>query len=272
MAGLTPQLHAVLAAFLRDRLGLHYRPDDLPLIEHRVTTAALEAGFDSVLDYYYHLRYDDPDGVALATLGEALAVHESYFFREYDVMPMLAERVVAPRAAVGERAVIWSAACAAGEEPLTLAMVLDRRGLLAAAELHASDLSARVLARARANRWSARSVRHVPDPALAARYLRIAADGTVAVEPALLDVIAWRRLNLIDPAQIAAMPACDAILCRNVLIYFDDDAVRAVVAALAGRLRPGGLLIVGVSESLLRFGTALRCEEIDGVFCYRKPS
>jgi chemotaxis protein methyltransferase CheR len=66
------------------------------------------------------------------------------------------------------------------------------------------------------------------------------------------------------------MPICDAILCRNVLIYFDDDTVRAVVAALLSRLRPDGLLVVGVSESLLRFGSAVSCEEHDGVFCYRK--
>jgi chemotaxis protein methyltransferase CheR len=272
MGGLTPQLHAVLSAFLRERLGLHYRPDDLGLIEDRVSTVAVDAGFDSVLDYYYHLRYDDHEGAGLARLAEALVVHESYLFREFDALRMLVSRVVAPAVARGERPVIWSAACAGGEEPASLAMLLDQRGLLGATELHASDLSARVLAKAQANRWSSRGVRDVPDPALAERYVRIAADGSVSVEPALLAAIQWRRLNLIDPAQVAAMPLCDAILCRNVLIYFDDDGVRTVVASLAERLRPAGLLVVGVSESLLRFSTALRCEEIDGVFCYRRPA
>ena len=272
MLELTPQLHAVLSAFVRERLGLHYRPEDRELIADRIGARAIEDGFDSLLDYYYHLRYDDPDGAALQRLADALVVNESYFFREHATLVMLAERVVRPAVARGERAVVWSAACAGGEEPLSLAMVLDRRGLLDQTELHASDLSKRALARARSGVWGPRAVRHVPDEALAARYLDIAPDGTVRVERSLIDRVRWRRLNLFEPDEVATVPPCHAILCRNVLIYFDDDGVARTVAALAGRLRPGGMLCVGVSESLLRFGSALRCEEHDGVFSYRKPA
>ena len=78
----------------------------------------------------------------------------------------------------------------------------------------------------------------------------------------------WRRVNLVDAAAVAALGAFDAILCRNVLIYFRDDTARRVVELLTSALVPGGHLLVGTSESLMRFGTALRCEERRSAFFY----
>jgi chemotaxis protein methyltransferase CheR len=271
MPPLTPQLHAIIGAFLRERLGLHYGIDDRALLEDRLSTRAQDVGFESLLDYYYHLRYDDPHGAELATLADVLVVNESYFFREHEQLDVVARAVVAPLAHRGERARIWSAACAAGEEPLSLAMLLEARGLLASTEIVASDLSRRALARAAERRWTPRALRTTPWPALAARFLVADGQGVRLVEP-IDRAITWLRLNLLDPASYAGLGPFDAILCRNVLIYFDDDTVRRVVAALTERLVPGGRLFVGVSESLLRFGTSLVCEEHDGVFCYRRPA
>jgi chemotaxis protein methyltransferase CheR len=271
MPSLTPQLHAILGAFLRERLGLHYGIDDRVLLEDRVATRAQDIGYDSLLDYYYHLRYDDPAGAELAALADALVVNESYFFREYEQLDVLAREVVAPRAARGERTRVWSAACASGEEPLSLAMLLDARGLLDRTEIVASDLSRRALARAQEGQWSRRALRIEPWPALVARFLAVTEHAVRLAEP-IGRAITWRRLNLLDDAALAELGRFDAILCRNVLIYFDDDTVRRVVASLTERLVPGGRLFVGVSESLLRFGTSLVCEEHEGVFCYRRPA
>jgi chemotaxis protein methyltransferase CheR len=80
----------------------------------------------------------------------------------------------------------------------------------------------------------------------------------------------WRRLNILDNEGVRALGLFDVILCRNVLIYFRDTTVVRVVSDLAAQLCPGGLLAVGISESLNRFGTALTCEEMGGVFVYRK--
>jgi len=270
MQPLSPQLFAVLSGFLRDRFGLHYGDDQRELLEDKLATRARDAGFDSLLDYYYHLRYDDHAAEELAALADALVVNESYLFREYEQLELIASRVVAPAVADGRRPRIWSAACAAGEEPLSLAMVLADRGLLRHVDLVASDLSSRALERARLGRWSRRALRTTPLPRLVERFVEVD-EREVRVRAALTAAIEWRRVNLIDPAQVAAMGSFDAILCRNVLIYFDDETVRRVVASLAARLHPGGHLFVGISESLLRFGTALECEEHGGVFCYRRP-
>jgi chemotaxis protein methyltransferase CheR len=92
----------------------------------------------------------------------------------------------------------------------------------------------------------------------------------VRVRSALSESIQWQRVNLVDAAAVAALGAFDVILCRNVLIYFTDETARRVVDSLHRALRPGGQLLVGVSESLLRFGTSLRCEERGGSFFYQK--
>ena len=84
--------------------------------------------------------------------------------------------------------------------------------------------------------------------------------------------IDWRQVNLVDAAGVEALGPFDFIVCRNVLIYFRDDVARTVVRHLCGALAPGGSLLVSVSESLLRFGTELTCEEHEGIFVYTKGS
>ena len=82
----------------------------------------------SLLDYYYFLRYDDDGKVELERLVEALLVHETYFFRELEPLQVLVEHFVEPLVKQGMRPRIWCAACATGEEPLTLAMLLASAG------------------------------------------------------------------------------------------------------------------------------------------------
>jgi chemotaxis protein methyltransferase CheR len=197
-----------------------------------------------------------------------LVVQETFFFRELAALQVAVETLLAPRVAEGERPRVWCAACATGEEPLTLAMLLAERGLLGKVELIASDISERALARARRGVYSTRALRQTPYAGVAARYLAQRGSELVA-DPTLLGAIDFRRINLIAPPTIAP---CDLIICRNVLIYFDDRRVKRVAAGLTASLAPGGALLVGVTESLLRFGTRLECEELRGTFFYRKVS
>jgi chemotaxis protein methyltransferase CheR len=87
----------------------------------------------------------------------------------------------------------------------------------------------------------------------------------------LHDAIEWRRVNLIDGSAVSAMGTFDLILCRNVFIYFADATVARVVGSLASTLRDGGHLLVGASESLMRFGTLLESQERGGAFFYVRP-
>lgn len=268
---LSPPVFAILSALVEEKTGLYYGLADRELLADKVSLRAQEAGFESLLDYYYFLRYDPAAGAELAALVDVLVVGETYFFREYPPLRVLVDEFLAPWCASGRRPRVWSAACASGEEPLTLAMMLADRGLSHAVDIVATDISRRALERARAGRFGARSVRAVPEPGLAERYLTPAGQG-YAVDPALVASISWHRLNLIDAAATAALGVFDAVLCRNVLIYFRDETIRGVVERLAGALVPGGVLLVGVAESLLRFGTPFTGDERGGAFVYRKES
>jgi len=271
-SGASAAVLAVLAALVEERTGLHYARADHDLLAEKAAARAGEAGFESLLDYYYFLRYDTtPQAQAeMDAFIDALVVNETYFFRELAPLETLVDAFVSPLVERGARPRVWSAACATGEEPLTLAMLLDDRGLRGRVELVASDISPRALDRARRGRHGPRALRDVAPSRLATRYLRREPDGTYTVARDIVDAVAWRRVNLLDPAQVAAVGPVDFVLCRNVLIYFSDTSAARVVERLAGQLRPGGALLVGVSESLLRLGTSLECEEHGRVFVYRK--
>ncbi len=266
----SPQLFAILSGLIEERVGLHYGPAEREVFLDKVQVRAVEVGFDSLLDYYYYLRYDDPDGTELERLTEVLVVNETYFFRELEPLSVAVDDVIGPRVTAGQRARIWSAACATGEEPLTAAMLLAERGWLDRVDLIATDISRRALDRARRGEFSRRALRDTVPVGLARRWLR-EQDRSVVCDRALVDAVRWSRLNLLDEAGIAALGAFDLILCRNVLIYFSDALAARVAGTLAGSLRPSGSLLIGVSESLLRFATPLECQERRGVFLYSKP-
>jgi len=261
-------VEALIATLVEARVGLHYRAAELPLFELRVADHARDCGFDALLDYYYHLRYDDPTGAAIDDLIESLLVHETYFFRELRPLTAAVEQVLAPVLATGRRARIWSAACSTGEEPLSIAMLLAERGWLGRCDIVATDVSERALALAKAGRHRPRSLR-TEGLDIAARCLERQGE-QIIVPPALRAAIDFSRVNLCNADEVTALGRFDLVLCRHVLIYFDDTRIGAVVSALANALRPGGVVLVGVSESLMRFSTELECVELDGTFFYRR--
>jgi len=266
---LTPQLFSIFASLVEEASGIHYGPHDRELFQAKLAAHAADLGFDSLLDYYYRLRYDDVHGRELAQLIEALLVHETYFFREFAPLQQLVEGHLAGVIARRGRARAWSAACSTGEEPYTLAMLLDAHGLLDRVEIVASDLSAVAVAAAASGLHKKRALRDDHPAALAARYLEPGPAG-VAVAPRIRAAVEFRVTNLLDREAVRALGVFDVILCRNVLIYFRDEQVSRVIDQLAGSLAPDGLLAVGVSESLLRFGTSLVCEERGRSFFYRR--
>ncbi len=268
---LTPQLFAVFAQLVEEECGLHYGPSDGPLFESKLVAQASELGFESLLDFYYRLRYDDPDGVERRALVQALVVHETYLFRELLPLEQLCDGYLTATVRERGKARVWSAACSTGEEPTTLAILLEQRGLLDQVEIVASDLSAGAVTKARAGVFGRRALRDGHPPALAARYLEQGPRGIIATDR-VRAAIEFRTINLFDEPAVRELGAFDAILCRNVLIYFRDEQIVRVVRLLREQLAPRGVFLVGISESLLRFGTTMICEERGGAFFYRRAS
>jgi chemotaxis protein methyltransferase CheR len=269
MLPLSPQVFTILSGLVADRAGLHFDSAHLSMFGDKVGARATELGFESLLDYYYFLRYDPGGAQEMDALVETLVVHETYLFRELPPLDLMVTKLVLPVLSRGRRPRIWCAASSTGEEPHTVATLLAARGILDEVELVASDISQPALDRARSGRFKGRALRQTLPP-FAEPWLEVEEHGGVRALPRLTQAIDWRRINLIDSGAIAELGIFDVVLCRNVLIYFDDQTARRVVDSLAASLRPGGALFVGISESLLRFGTALICEEHQGVFLYKK--
>lgn len=181
---------------------------------------------------------------------DLLTTNETYFFREPRHFEWLGANVLA-RPPTGRPLRIWSAACSSGEEVYTLAMCLaERFGTSGAWEVLGSDLSTRVLAAAQAGIYTLERARGIP-PELLRRYcLRGvgAQAGRLLVDRALRTRVQFRQINLTEPLPDNGL--FDAIFLRNVMIYFDAQTKRRVVAQLARALHPGGHLFIGHSENL----------------------
>lgn len=193
----------------------------------------------------------------LGLLVEAVRVGETRFFRHRSQIDALADVVAPALAARGKRAVrAWSAGCASGEEPYTMAIVLARALPEHAVTIVATDVSEEALAVAARGRYPRAALAHVPQAwrdafvdAAPAGGADVAADdgGEVQVRPELARRVTFERRSLLD----ADTPrGCDLVWCRNVLIYFSPEARRRAVARLVGALERGGWLFVGYSEHL----------------------
>ena len=143
------------------------------------------------------------------------------------------------------RVKVWSAACSTGEEPYTLAMILDTMGILKDSSITASDLDEGALAKAKEGRYMERSLKDVPKET-ASRYFK--QDGLVyRIDDKLKSSIKFMKQNLLlDPFD----DGYDLIVCRNVMIYFTEEAKNLLYHKFAASLRPGGILFVGSTEQI----------------------
>jgi chemotaxis protein methyltransferase CheR len=272
--GLSRSAVPLLRDLVHERTGLFYENSRCDLLADRLSGLVTEGGFRSFLDYYYFLKYDTtPTDGDWARVMDALSVPESYFWREVDQLQAVVAHVLPGLVHCGpsRTITIWCVPCAGGEEPLTLAMLLEDEGWFDRADiaLHASDASPAVLERAHQGRYRERAFRVLP-PAQRARYFR-PRDDVWEVDPALhARVRSWSVVNLRSLADVAVRAQADIILCRNVFIYFSPEAVAAVTDVFANRMPIPGYLCIGATESLLRVTDRFELEEIGGAFMYVK--
>jgi len=261
----------LLRDLIAAQAGLHYDENRLHFMRDRLTPLAVARGFDSLLDYYYLLRYDAAAAQEWVHAIDALSVQETYFWREVDQVTALVADIVPALVALGRRSVrIWSLACSTGEEPLSIAMALDQAGWFDRinVDLHASDASEAALTRARAGRYGERAFRQLPE-ALRERYFSATGRNEWTVDPGLhRRVRSWTRVNAVQPETWGGVAHADVVFCRNLFIYFESPTVERVVRAFAERLGSPGYLCVAAAESLLRLSTPFDLQTFGGAFIY----
>ncbi|HUL59798.1 MAG TPA: CheR family methyltransferase [Anaeromyxobacteraceae bacterium] len=246
----SPEL-AEVARVLAEAAGLSLSAGLRRTLRNGVEAAAASAGIEPL---ELARRIVAGDRASLAVLVEHAVVLETYFYRHPQQLALLGRLLFD---APGPLA-IWSAGCASGEEPYSVAMALLEAGRAGRGDrIVATDVSERALATARAATYGPWALRRVP-PRVAERWLAgPPASRSVAGEARAL--VELRRHNLVaDPAPGGPF---DAILCRNVLIYFEPPVAAEVLYRLTDALRPGGLLVVGPVE--LPLASALPLEWVD---------
>jgi chemotaxis methyl-accepting protein methylase len=210
-----------------------------------------------------------PRGAAeLDELTEDVRVGETRLFRHRAQIAALADDVAARWRDAGKRTIrVWSAGCAAGEEPYTLACVLARAVPGAAISIVATDLSAEALAVARTATYPRAALAHVPDEY---RGDFLADDDVIRVRPDLAALVRFEQANLVEPGAFAPS-GCDLVWCRNVLIYFTPEARRRALERLVGALVPQGAIFAGYSESLREVASLDPVRAGDAVYYVKRP-
>lgn len=242
---------ASIMALAYSMAGIALGPAKRAMVETRLAKRLRTLGIDMAA-YARLVQTDDSERVQMLDL---LTTNHTAWLREPDHFSDLEKRVlpaISARTPVGGRARVrmWCAAAASGEEPWTIAMCLHRWNPDADAQLLATDLSTRALAKAKAGKYDEQRVEAL-SPAerqLALELVEMGPPKVYQVNVALRRMVSFARLNLMTAWPMRG--PFDVIFCRNVMIYFDNKTQERLVNRMAGLLALGGTLYVGHSESL----------------------
>ncbi len=267
----------MLCEMLRSRCGLSFDEDSRFLVEKRVARRVRESDAGSVAAYNYLLRNGTQGDVEFSELVDVLTTNETYFFRELSQLNALINEVIPElkdrkRAKGGSGPVtIWSAGCSSGEEAYSVVALGREAGLVPGEDfrIYASDISKTMLAKSRRGVYREASFRETT-PVMRARYFE-AKDGHFHVHDDLRQSVDFIHLNLMDRGKIALLGTMDVILCRNVIIYFDLETKKEVIDTFYQKLRPGGYLLLGHSESLINVSSAFELKHLKTDLVYRRP-
>jgi chemotaxis protein methyltransferase CheR len=265
-------LFALLRDFVHEQTGIHFSDENAALFTGKIRSVMTISGFSNPLDYYHLLRDEKPDGPELRHLISAITVGETWFFRERTQLDALVSTVLPRLFSTRDTSVdpvrIWSVACATGEEPLTLAMLIDEAHpeWFSQLSIVATDINMVSIARARSGLFRERAFRNITSR-MRKRYFQTA-DGVDTIDAAIHSRVSFSEGNLLDRNSARGRAPFDIIICRNVLIYFDERSTFAAMRGFKELLRPEGYLLLGSSESLLRYSLPWSMEEIDGAFFY----
>ena len=256
---MTPMDYEFLRKFLKERSGLDLSSDKQYLVESRLIPLARRAGLPGITELVQKIKGgSDP---LTAEVVEAMTTNETFFFRDKIPFDHLREAVIPEllKARASRRSLrIWCAASSTGQEPYSIAMCLKEIGPALAGwrvEILATDLSQAVLEKSRAGVFSQFEVqRGLPIQMLVKYFSQVGELWQLNAD--IRAMIQHRQLNLLQ--DFSHLGTFDVIFCRNVLIYFDQDAKIGIFERLARMLEPDGVLALGAAESVVGISDAFK--------------
>lgn len=264
--------HARFVELLAEKAGLNFNDEAHYLFERRLGERLLEL---ELPDFEAYLARVKGDFGELDVVYDLVTTKETYFDRQDyqlrgfsdEVLPGLVKNLGESR-----RLTVWSAGCSTGEEAYTLAMLLLESPLLDgfSVQVIGTDLCQSNIEAAKRGEYRQSSFRVLSDEKLRRYFTR---NGTgYRVGPELRRLCHFSRANLLDVREVRAVGRVDAIFCRNVLIYFHERARKIVTDLLFERLLPGGVLLLGHTESLLHVETPFEVVHLASDIVYRRPT
>ena len=255
------------------RSGMWFSDTSKYLLQKRLSPRARELNFDSFQKYFYFLQYDPRADAEFDQIFDLVTTNETYFFREPAQLQAFVEEIVPDlltRKSL-KKIRIWSAGCSSGEEPYSLAMLLQDAGWYdhAAFEIFASDINQTVLGKARKGQYRENAFR-ATTPVMREKYFTRESESVWRVKDEIRNRVSFGRLNLYDEARVSLLGHLDVVFCRNVIIYFDDASKKVVVNNFYNRLVEGGYLLLGHSESLISLSTQFKLRHLKNDMVYQK--
>jgi len=267
----------LLRDFIHETLGIHFDEGQKASLRARLAGRLTSLDLASFEDYYHYLRFGPQREDELQRMVSHITNNETYFFREQSQLQVFADHVLKRlkerKSAGGTRSLrILSAGCSTGEEALTLAMIVyDSAQFFWGwdVQIIGMDVDRAALEKARRALYFHNSFRSIA-PAVIERHFVKQGSGA-QVKEGVRRLTRFVEGNLIDSASYEGLAPLDAILCRNVLIYFSDQMIRRVVELFCAALAPGGFLLLGHAESLSRISDAFTPIRFPGAMIYQKP-
>lgn len=261
MITITKKEFGQLTSFIKENYGIHLKEEKEALVIGRLQNVLVQNGFKSFSEYYDYLIVDK-SGTAVSTLLDKITTNHTFFMREADhftyfhdvVLPYLEKKVT------DKDLRVWCAGCSSGQEPYTLAMILDeyfdREKNNWDKKVLATDISSKVLEEANKGIYGNKEIETLPSKWKLKYLNKLDTENSVFNDNIKKEVI-FRKFNLMEPV-FPFKKQFHVIFCRNVMIYFDEKTRNNLVGKFCNLLEPGGYLFIGHSEALNRETTGLK--------------
>ncbi len=273
---LPDDIFRLLRDLIHGYCGIYFDDGSKFLLERRLSRRLEQHRLKNFEEYYHFLKYDRKREEELVVLVDNLTTNETYFFRESPQLRAFSDEILPElRRTLADRKVlrIWSAGCSTGEEPYTIAILLLESGDWWRdwqIEILGSDINQRVLHTARKGVYK-KSAHRMTSPEMLAKYFVQDEKNDYRIIDRVKELVSFSSVNLLDPHKTCLISNMDVIFCRNVIIYFDREAKKKVIESFYQKLREGGYLLLGHSESLINISNAFILRTLKNDMVYQKP-
>ncbi|WP_079509554.1 CheR family methyltransferase [Mesobacillus jeotgali] len=242
-----PQDYEIFISKIYQKTGINLALYKEAQMKRRLTSLYQKKGYASFQEFYQAL---DKDRQLLNEFLDRMTINVSEFFRNSKRWEVLDKTILPELLRKNPNPKIWSAACSTGEEPYTLSMVLSKHMPLSKIQVLATDIDENVLAKAKLGVYTERALNEAPKDMVNKFFNKEGPYYTVADE--IKRTVAFKKQNLLADRYSGPF---DLIVCRNVLIYFTEEAKESIYHKFSAALKPGGILFVGSTEQIFNPGT-----------------